>query len=72
MVGSLNTGKEGTRELALVVAGRALTLLERAREVAGVETEIDSRPLSDQTTTEEILEGTIGLLNAALEALSEV
>ncbi len=57
-----------TRELAVEVAGRAFALLQRAREVGGVETETYSVPIGDQTT-EEILEGTIGLLAAALEAL---
>ena len=67
----MNTGKEATRELAEEVAVRSYALLERAREVAGVKTEIDTRPLGHQTT-EEILEGTIGLLDAALEALSSL
>lgn len=57
-----------TRELAMEVASRAFALLERAQEVARVETETYGQPLGDRTT-EEILEGTIGLLEAALEVL---
>ena len=60
-----------TRELAEEVAGRSFALLQRARGVAGVEAETVSVPLGD-LTTEEILEGTIGLLDAALEALRGV
>ncbi len=66
----MNTGKEATRELAEEVAIAAFAVLEAAREVARVKTETDSRPL--RGTTEEILQGTIGLLGAALEALNRM